>query len=352
MTAQDRTKKHQVTAPAAASGRVSSTSLGRSSQVQTPRSDAGAEFVQVAEERQAAYERNNLFTRERDAVLSQLKRAAGLDARSLVRFLRWVSLETLFRGNVDAELTRYPKALRPIFEQYVAFALRFRVYLRARLFADGSVVFTNIFQEVGPQFAKARLSGLHFAPLTAEFPLDENSQDEEDYRDNIAVQQSDIPKELLVGRSIRVMHLIDRGLTSAKSGLRFLLDTAYDPLCITAVIVETQIGKAVRQPYLLCLVGELIDDETWKKHGKLRTNLMKYAHGESPRGRPRTAAAKQLASAIPGEGPTPKDLLIDSAYDGVTPLVPDTELDRIIRRTDQMGRRIRATRKKLSLHFS
>ncbi len=293
-------------------------------------------------------------------VRHDLNEAAKEHLAEVDAFLQWAQPETLRRDNIEKKIRQYPAALQRTIRLYVAFVLRFRVTLELHEGKDTVSFGTQIEEISGPQL-RARIehgklqpavrisSGLALAakgkrishgdvvsvktlikrgksPLVAQATVAQ-------LRDSL--RRRGIPAGHARIRIVELSEDVGRAGGARATLATQILDAFYDPVDITFVVFRSR-----NQPYLLSLIGELVDAKDWEGYGAILAALHKQLYGVSPAGRRlnREKRSKNLSALGRNEIVT-KSLVIEHAI-GSTERDLSTQ-DKSFRRSRHWAEQIR-----------
>ena len=203
------------------------------------------------------------------------------------------------RADFEVAIRKYPAKLQRLFRMYAAFVLRYRVVLCSSSALDVNLV--PILEELQSGEQKAVLRDGRLQEVAAiKRQSDGALMLEKLVRSSVASDTDLVARGMSVSEARRLKETINRrGLERYRlplihlteeatpdcqpplTPMTELLDRFYDPTTITSIIVKSR-----KQPYLVCLVGELATADEWSAYASVRTELHKAVYRVSAVGRP------------------------------------------------------------------
>jgi hypothetical protein len=252
---------------------------------------------------------DSMFELRTEALQRQLEEAYAQNPEFVTDFFRqfsWPIAPKLKRLN--AFLRKIPDiSLRKTLRKYVNHANRFRVIIPLqKLFPHFSKTF-----ELLPSAAKfhVKIVNGQLSPI--------GSTDEDDPIDiSFASDQVEVPRPLdqaiRLGRA-KFMRVDDK---EGSSCLSILERVAYFPEGISFVLHDAE------QPYLLCLIGEKVSVELWRKLSTTVTAMLREEFGRGKAGRPKDLPKRRRAKKLLEKpGPLKEKAAVLAVQAGAAPTV-------------------------------
>ena len=230
-----------------------------------------AELVRSHWHKLRALGKDKAFILETELMKARLEQAYGIHPDKVKEFLR------RFRHPLSRRNTEVDKFLndvkgddlRSILKDYVGYSERFGVFIR--LNKNRPLFRVSVVETYGP-LLHAKVVEDHLTPIKSDpgesfYALLENNN----------LEIPDELKEQVANGIASFIQIDDESRTSVISELETV---AYRPNAITFVLHNA------RQPYLLCLVGENVSQETVRLAGKVINAFRKKHLGRSSAGRP------------------------------------------------------------------
>jgi hypothetical protein len=228
---------------------------------------------QARHKKQFQLRHDKQFVLESERLRTSLEKALVANPRIVREFFRQFSRPVGVRlKHVHAVLQGLEsRKLRALFERYIVHVARFGVVMwphktRARFL-------TEVLVPWGARF-HVRLIGGHFEP--AKMRVDPDTPFEYFFESD-DVRIPEIAETQIKKGRIKFAQIEDQEWSSVLSKLEYF---AYDPESLTFVLHNAE------QPYLFCLIGEKISDETWRRASKIRSAFLKQCYGRGTAGRP------------------------------------------------------------------
>ena len=225
-----------------------------------------------------------IFVQGTDALMRQLERARGKNPDVVTDFFdrfSWPNASKLKSLNAFLRNVR-DTALRKTLRQYVQHANRFRIVFTLRKHPPHFEAF-----ELLPAAAKFHIK-ISKGQLTPTRPTYFN----EPVDSSFEAEEIEVPQQLRKAIKCRQAKFVCIDDKEGSSCLSVLEHVAYFPEGITFVLHNAE------QPYLLCLVGEKVSVELWRKLSTTVTGIFRKKFGRGKAGRPKDLSKLRKAKRL------------------------------------------------------